>query len=302
MCSPILRSSLIPFVLACLLAFLNAGLATADRDRSDSHGGHRSDEKKVIRSQPLTGSFQIYGQPRWDLSASLGSPGGPAGEHLAEYNPSGPPIPLSPHTPCDAVLATQVDPSSPHYDPELVNIPLHDVPITVDGAGTTAFLPSILDAGITSPSRALPNDPLTLGAWLAAEGRAKIRCEGEDRARIRMKFRNLVPNALYTLWGFMALPDGSVGPRPLGGVPNTFVPDEHGSGSFSRTLNFCPTDEDSPLLDIVLALHTDASVFGAVPAMAGAAISQPVGVIVHAQAGFPVNIRENLEVEEGCRE
>ena len=96
-------------------------------------------EKKVIRSQPLTGSFQIYGQPRWDLGASLGSPGGPAGEHLAEYNPSGSPIPLSPDTPCDAVLATQVDPSSPHYDPELVNIPLHDVPVTVDGAGTTAF-------------------------------------------------------------------------------------------------------------------------------------------------------------------
>ncbi len=297
-----LRFCLISFVLAFVLAWVHAGAAAADRDRPDSHRGQRSGEKTVIPSQPLTGTFQIYGQPRWDFGAPLGSPGGPTAEHLAEYNPSGPPIPLSPDTPCEAVLATQVDFSSPHYDPELVNIPLHEVPVTVDGAGTTAFLPSIFEAEITSPSRALPNDPLTLGAWLAAKGRAKISCEGEDKAQIRIKFRNLVPHALYTLWAIMALPDGGVAPRPLGGVPNAFVPDERGSGSFSRTLNFCPTDEDSPLMNIVLALHTDASVFGAVPAMADAETSKPVGAIVHAQAGFPINIQEDLEAEGGCRE
>jgi hypothetical protein len=289
---------LVPFVIASL----HAGGAAADRDRPDSYHGHRSGKETVIRSQSLTGTFQIYGQPRWDLGAPLGSPGGPAGEHLAEYNPSGPPIPLSRDTPCDAVLATQVDPSSPYYTPELVNIPLHDVPITVDGAGTTEFLPPILEAEITSPSRALPNDPLTLGTWLAAKGRAKISCDGENKAQIDMKFRNLVPHALYTLWGITALPDGGIAPRPLGGVPNVLVPSERGSGSFSRTLNFCPTDEDSPLLSIVLALHTDASVFGAVPAMSDAEVSKPVGAIVHAQVGFPVNIQEDLEAEAGCRE
>ena len=266
---------------------------------SDDDDGPR----RTLRLQPLTGSFQIYGQPRWDLGDSYGSPGGPAGEHVAEYNPDGDhPIPLSPDTPCDAVLATSVDPSSPSYDPNLVNIPLHEVPITVDGAGNTAFLPPHPEAEITAPSRSLPNDPLTLGDWLGARGRAKIRCTGEDSAQIRMKFRGLVPNALSSLWGFMDLPGGGIAPKPLGGVPNAFVPGANGKGSFERTLNFCPLDDDSPLFDIVLALHTDGSVFGAVPAMADAETAKPVGVIVHAQAGFPVRVEEVLEVDESCRD
>jgi hypothetical protein len=282
-------------LVLCAAAVLLAPAALSD-------DGHRRGERRVIRSQPLTGSFQIYGQPRWYFGAPLGSPGGPAGEHVAEYNPGGDPIPLSADTPCDAVLATQIHPSSPYYDPELVNIPLNEVPITVNGAGDTASLPPISEAGITEQSRSLPNDPVTLGDWLGARGRAKIRCAGEDSARIRIKFRGLVPNALYTLWGFMELPEGGVGPRPLGGVPNAFVPNANGSGSFDRALNFCPLADDSPLLDIVLALHTDGSIFGAVPAMADAETSKPVGVIVHAQAGFPVNAEEVLDVEEGCRE
>jgi len=269
--------------------------ALSDDDR-------RRGERRVIRSQPLTGSFQIFGQPRWDFGAPIGSPGGPAGEHVAEYNPSGDPIPLSPETSCDAILATQVDASSAYYDPALVNIPLNEVPITINGAGDTAFLPPITEAGITEPSRSLPNDPITLGDWLDARGRAKIRCDGDDAARLRMKFRGLVPNALYTVWGFMELPGGGVAPRPLGGVPNAFVPSKNGSGSFDRELNFCPFGEDSPLLHIVLALHTDGSVFGAVPAMADAETSKPVGVIVHAQTAFPVNAEEMLDVDEGCRE
>jgi hypothetical protein len=36
--------------------------------------------------------------------------------------------------------------------------------------------------------------------------------------------------------------------------------------------------------------------------MADAATSKPVGAIVHAQAGFPINIEEDLEPEGGCRE
>jgi hypothetical protein len=276
------------------MAILLPGAALAD---DDDRGARRA-----LRSQALTGSFQIYGQPRWDLGAPYGSPGGPAGEHVAEYNPGGDPIPLSADTPCDAVLATSIDPSSPNYDPDLVNIPLHEVPVTVDGAGNTAFLPPHDEAGITEQSRSLPNDPLTLGDWLGAKGRAKIRCQGDDSARIRMKFRGLVPNALYTLWAFMELPGGGIGPLPLGGVPNAFVPDAKGRGRFARTLNFCPMAEDSPLFDIVLALHTDGSVFGAVPAMADAETAKPVGVVVHAQAGFPVNVEEVLDVDEGCRE
>jgi len=100
----------------------------------------------------------------------------------------------------------------------------------------------------------------------------------------------------------MELPGGGVGPRPLGGVPNAFVPNANGSGSFDRVLNFCRFSNDSPLLDIVLALHTNGSVFGVVLAMAAAETSKPVGVIVHAQAGFPIKVEEVLGVEEGCRD
>ena len=91
-------------------------------------------------------------------------------------------------------------------------------------------------------------------------------------------------------------------PRPLGGVPNAFVPNKYGSGRFDRVLDFCPLDEDSPMLEIVLALHTDGSVFGAVPAMADVETAKPVGVVVHAQSGFPINVEEVLDVEEGCQE
>ena len=289
-----------PLFLRLLLILFTTAIFLPETTLADD--GRRGGARQVIRSQPLTGSFQIYGQPRWDFGAPIGSPGGPAGEHVAEYNPDGDPIPLSPESRCDAVLATQVHPSSPHYDPALVNIPLNEVPVTVNGAGDTAFLPPISDAEITEHSRSLPNDPVTLGDWLGAKGRAKIRCKGEDSARIRMKFRGLVPNALYTLWGFMELPGGDIAPRALGGVPNAFVPSANGSGTFDRILNFCPLAEDSPMLHIVLALHTDGSVFGAVPAMADAETSKPVGVIVHAQAGFPINVEEVLEVEEGCRD
>ena len=282
-------------LILCLVSLLPSGAALASND--DDYPG------RTIRMQPLTGSFQIYGQPRWDLGVPHGSPGGPAGEHVAEYNPSGDtPIPLSPDTPCDAVLATSIDPSSPNYDLNLVNIPLHEVPITVDGAGNTAFLPPHPEAEITAASRSLPNDPLTLDDWLGARGRAKIQCTGEDSAQIRIKFRGLVPNALYTLWAFMDLPGGGIGLKPLGGVPNAIVSNAKGKGSFERILNFCPLDDDSPLFDIVLALHTDGSVFGAVPAMADAETAKPVGVIVHAQAAFPVNVEEILDVNEGCRD
>lgn len=276
------------------LSIVHPAASAAERnDRQD---------RLTIRSQPLTGSFQLYGQPRWDLGDPIGILGGPAGEHVAEYNPSGDPIALSAETSCDAVLATRIDPASVNFDPELVNIPLHEVPVTVDGAGNTASLPPIGETEITEPSRSLPNDPVTLGDWLDAKGKAKIRCRDDERARIRMKFRNLVPNALYTVWGFMALPEGGVGPRPLGGVPNAFVPNRYGSGSFDRVLDFCPMDEDSPLLDIVLALHTDGSVFGAVPAMADAETAKPVGVVVFAQLGFPINVEEVFDVEEGCQD
>lgn len=283
-------------LMGAVLAFAIVHPAATAADRDDREG------RRVIRSQPLTGSFQLYGQPRWDLGDPVGVLGGPAGEHVAEYNPSGDPIALSAETSCDAILATRIDPESVHFDPEWVNIPLHEVPVTVDGAGTTASLPTIGEGGITEPSRSLPNDPVTLGDWLDAEGQARIRCRGDGHARIRMKFRNLVPNALYTLWGFMALPEGGVGPRPLGGVPNVFVPNKYGSGRFDRVLDFCPMDEDSPLFDIVLALHTDGSVFGAVPAMADAETAKPVGVVVFAQSGFPVNVEEVLDVEEGCQD
>ena len=47
---------------------------------SDDDDGPR----RTLRLQPLTGSFQIYGQPRWDLGGPYGSPGGPTGEHVAE--------------------------------------------------------------------------------------------------------------------------------------------------------------------------------------------------------------------------
>ena len=46
----------------------------------------------------------------------------------------------------------------------------------------------------------------------------------------------------------------------------------------------------------------DGSVFGAVPAMADAETAKPVGVVVFAQSGFPINVEEVFDVEEGCQD
>ena len=189
----------------------------------------------IIKSVSVTGSFQRYGQPLWDLGEPFGAPGGPGGEHVAEYNPFGDePIPLSSDTSCDAVLATVLDPNSSNYDMDEINIPLNEVPITVDGEGHTAQLPPIIEAAPTEQSRSLPNDPITLGDWLAADGTARIRCQSEDEATVSIWFRNLAPNGLYTMWGFMATDSHSIGALPLGGVPNAFIANRYGRGWFDH--------------------------------------------------------------------
>lgn len=47
---------------------------------------------------------------------------------------------------------------------------------------------------------------------------------------------------------------------------------------------------------------TDSSAFRAVPAVADAETSKPVGVIVRAWAGFPINGEGVLDAERGSRE
>ena len=53
------------------LAIVHPAATAADSD--DREG------RRIIRSQPLTGSFQLYGQPRWDLGDPIGILGGRKG-------------------------------------------------------------------------------------------------------------------------------------------------------------------------------------------------------------------------------
>ena len=62
-----------------------------------------------------------------------------------------------------------------------------------------------------------------------------------------------------------------------------------------------PALENSPQVAI-RPPDTDSSAFGAVPAVADAETSKPVGVIVRAWAGFPINGEGVLDAERGSRE
>ena len=71
-----------------------------------------------------------------------------------------------------------------------------------------------------------PVDPVTLGAFIEARGRALITPRRDDQANIRIVMKDLIPEQLYTVWQLDTDPLGRPIPRgvPMGGAPaNVFV-------------------------------------------------------------------------------
>jgi len=249
---------------------------------------------RTIRGIAVTGLNQRLGEPLRDF----GPPLGPFSfATVGAHNPAGgEPLPLTPSTPADTLLATTADPTvlavfgvdPSEIDPSLLNVPLRDVPINIDPAGEIRIpLDRAFAVPPLTPHQAEPNDPVTLGDWLRAQGEAVIRC-GRDGAVARLRMRHLIPNRLYTVWAAFATP---AGPRPIpfGGVPNAFHTDERGFGRFVRSLQYCPfepTSDGGLLLSILAVLHSDHQVYAVEPALPNAGL--PPGVVAHAHLEFGV--------------
>jgi len=180
------------------------------------------------------------------------------------------PLPL-PCTNYTAVMAPdqQPDPFSvvrPSY-------PFHQVPIPdlqlEDGPKVTA--------------------PVTLGQWLGARGRLTVELVDEDTAAdFHGEFHGLVPNSLYTVMAVRRRdldPDGPSHPSPLG-VPNVFVADRDGNGSYSAAIpdpfpEADSKDADKRILNVVVLWMSHQVSYG------GAVGHHGLGADIHAQLRLP---------------
>ncbi len=227
-------------------------------------------------------------------------------------------IPLS-STNCDdgVVLATYTDDGFlsplgiPNADDRILNIPLRNVPINATPNGVRLTLPSqgVLPANPFPPTKSGSNETITLGKWLEARGRMVIKCRANGTAIVKIRFRKLIADGVYSMWGLWATtppgaPGATMAPLPFGGVPNAFVPNKYGKAVFERELSSCPLDitpDGSQLLFVSVAYHSDGSVYGATPELPAVPISfqepdgtifqstLPPGVVDHDLMNFPIN-------------
>ena len=185
-------------------------------------------------------------------------------------------------------------------NPAVVNVPLHSTPVNIgwnnpNGNEVHEQVPSVIGRPGNITSRALPNNPITLGQWLRARGTLKISCYADGTALAELRLSNLIRHGIYTQWTiYLADRNGdgqsdAVRPFAFGGIPNVLIPDEHGRAESVRKLGYCPlTDQKLLLIDIVY--HSDASTHGGAPDQPFAAFTQPMGTVTHTQIEFPMNV------------
>jgi len=258
-----------------------------------------------IQGMAVTGFNRLLGRP----VMQLGQLGGFGFDTVAAFNSGGDaPLPLTSDSADDTQLATLVDDAfldafygdEPfRVDPASINVPLREVPTnTTPFNGPFMALKGAFDTApyqLFAPGQTEPVDPVTLGRWLQARGLARIDCEDDDEATIDIIMGGLIPNRIYSVWGFFLDPDAAppfkdFGPMlPLGGVPNLFVSDGNGSGRYKRVINFCPTDLDDgdvPMPTFFVVYHSDLMANGGVPEFPER--SRFIGTGAHVQLQFIV--------------
>lgn len=231
----------------------------------------------IVEAVPVTGFNSFLGSPRFNFGSNIGD----LSFSIAfEQNPNGSePYLLSTSTPGDAILATGADPKLfnllgipiESVDASFVNAPFHKFPIITNGLNAgREVLPSALQSPATSVL-ALPHNTITLDRWLKAKALAKIRCYSDGSADIKIKYHNLIENALYASWAVFSLDlnqDGvedNVRGFAFGGVPNLVMTDAEGSATLERNVAYCPMTEQT-LKIIDLQYHVDGAAYGGAPA------------------------------------
>lgn len=133
---------------------------------------------------------------------------------------------------------------------------------------------------------------LTMGQWLSAAGAVTYQCNG-DSSTVTAQYKNLVPNAVYTMWyaytakKFMgckdcpfATIDFPVGPPD--GSGSVFQTNASGAGVITASMERCVESGDPNLMAMfAIAYHSDGKTYGPSPG--------PVGSVAHVQlfAGLP---------------
>jgi|CXWL01.1.fsa_nt_gi hypothetical protein len=294
-------------LITAALGMVSPFIANADNDR---------DRSSVIDGIVVTGINELCGAPVFSLPIPPSLPPTAHATNLGEYNPYGPlPITLS-ATNCsdDIVLATNTDADFlsklgiPDANPGIKNIPLRQNFVITGQDGSRSSLPALSEArksGLIA-TRSNPDETITLGQWLDGKGTLRLKCKTNGKATVEARFKNLIPNGLYSMWAaWTAPPPGPpIAPVPLGGIPNAVVPDRFGNASFFRELATCPlnaTEDGSVMLFVTLAYHSDSSLYGAIPEIGAlpTTIHPPVGpsfittfvpgVATHDAIEFPIN-------------
>ncbi|MGE4593316.1 hypothetical protein [Alcaligenes sp.] len=91
-------------------------------------------------------------------------------------------------------------------------------------------------------------DPITLGKWCEAKGKLLVSVSADRRnATFEFVFSSMIPNSLYTVMSLRKQdlsPSNPTRPGPLG-IPNVFITDSDGNGSYRAVLpNPFPSEED----------------------------------------------------------
>jgi len=114
---------------------------------------------------------------------------------------------------------------------------------------------------------------VTLGEWLAAEGKGTYSCSNGE-GHLSVEFTKLVPNGVYTFWHyFLAWPptdpfldsyDIPVGARD--GSDSVFIADADGNATVERTFKPCLQLTGEHLASgLAIAWHSDGKTYGALP-------------------------------------
>lgn len=118
----------------------------------------------------------------------------------------------------------------------------------------------------------------TLGQWLAARGTGTRAVDG-DTVELKLSFRRLVPNGVYTVW---CVPVGGED-APCGaadGSQNLIRADVSGNARFEARMTPIPAQMKTTGTIVALAYHSDGKSYGKIPGM--------FGQYVHVQLVFVV--------------
>lgn len=110
---------------------------------------------------------------------------------------------------------------------------------------------------------------MTLKKWLSATGKGTYSVN-RNNAELNLEFKNLVPNATYTVWCSRITfpPNPEVIDNPCGandGSENVFITDLNGKGDFNVNLDKLPETTERTATVIALAYHSDNTGHGSSP-------------------------------------